>query len=185
MRPTRRDFLRYSAAGLVAVPIAGTVRWLSPAEALAASAPFSTLTADEAALLGDAAEVLVPSAKAAGVAHYIDHHLTVPAADSLLGLRYLDWPPPYTKFYHAGLKALARFAAARHAKPFSALDTAQREALMRAVMGGSAEGWQGPPAGLFGFVLRLDAIDVVYGTEKGFAALGVPYLAHIAPPTPW
>jgi hypothetical protein len=34
-------------------------------------------------------------------------------------------------------------------------------------------------------VLRNDALDVVYGTRRGFASLGVPYMAHILPPTSW
>jgi len=50
---------------------------------------------------------------------------------------------------------------------------------------GSPKAWIGPPAALFYFVLRNDALDVVYGTEAGFAKLGIPYMAHIAPPTRW
>ena len=35
------------------------------------------------------------------------------------------------------------------------------------------------------FVLRADALDVTYGTPEGFDALGIPYMAHIMPETPW
>ena len=35
------------------------------------------------------------------------------------------------------------------------------------------------------FVLRADALDVTYGTPEGFEALGIPYMAHIMPETPW
>jgi len=34
-------------------------------------------------------------------------------------------------------------------------------------------------------VVRNDAVDVVYGTQSGFEQLGVPYMAHIAPPSRW
>ena len=53
--------------------------------------------------------------------------------------------------------------------------------------------WLGRDAGvfvnfyaLFAYtVLRNDAIDVVYGTMEAYAALGVPYMAHIAPTKKW
>jgi hypothetical protein len=31
------------------------------------------------------------------------------------------------------------------------------------------------------FVLRSDAVDVVYGTMEGYESLGVPYMPHIVP----
>jgi len=34
-------------------------------------------------------------------------------------------------------------------------------------------------------VLRSDAVDVVYGTMDGYAALGIPYRPHIAPSKRW
>ena len=34
-------------------------------------------------------------------------------------------------------------------------------------------------------VLRFDSIDVVYGTMAGYDALGIPYMAHIAPTQRW
>ena len=34
-------------------------------------------------------------------------------------------------------------------------------------------------------VLRADAVDVVYGTMEGYQALGIPYMAHIAPDRRW
>ena len=46
-------------------------------------------------------------------------------------------------------------------------------------------GWQGPQGSLVYFVLRSDAVDVVYGTMEGYAQLGVPYQPHIAPEKRW
>ena len=34
-------------------------------------------------------------------------------------------------------------------------------------------------------ILRSDAVDVVYGTMEGYAALGIPYQAHIVPTKRW
>ena len=50
---------------------------------------------------------------------------------------------------------------------------------------GTIDAWRGPPAAFFLFVLRMDAIDVVYGTQDGFDRLDLPYMAHIAPPARW
>lgn len=50
---------------------------------------------------------------------------------------------------------------------------------------GGLPGWSGPPAPLVYFVLRSDALDVVYGTEAGFALLDVPYMPHIPPERRW
>jgi len=47
------------------------------------------------------------------------------------------------------------------------------------------DGWQGPAGGLVYTVLRNDAVDVVYGTMEGYAALGIPYMPHIAPTKRW
>ena len=48
-----------------------------------------------------------------------------------------------------------------------------------------AEGWQGPAGPFVYNVLRSDAVDVVYSTMDGYEALGVPYMAHIAPERRW
>jgi hypothetical protein len=48
-----------------------------------------------------------------------------------------------------------------------------------------AAGWQGPPGPFVYTVLRSDAVDVVYSTMEGYEALGVPYMAHIAPERRW
>lgn len=180
----RRRFLQQGGLGLVACQVAGAVQWLSPAQARAQGAPLKVLTADEQRLVESFAEVLVPGAAQAGVAHFVDHHLSVPAPDSLLMLRYLDWPAPYAGFYKAGLAGLRGALAARGvagAEP----SASQWDELIAGMNRGQPPGWEGIPAALFYFVLRSDAIDVVYGTQEGFARLGIPYMPHIVPPTPW
>jgi hypothetical protein len=58
-------------------------------------------------------------------------------------------------------------------------------ALATSLAKGEIKDWMGPPAPLFFFVLRNDAVDVKYGTQAGFESLGVPYMPHIAPPAEW
>ncbi|MGJ7512012.1 gluconate 2-dehydrogenase subunit 3 family protein [Variovorax sp. GT1P44] len=182
----RRDFLRDAGLGLVAMHVGGTLAWLSPADAHAAGASSKVLSASEVTTLEAFGEVLLPGAREAGISQFVDHHLGVDAADSLLMLRYMDWPAPYAGFYKAGLAALNALSLAQHRRPFAALGAAEAEALVRGLGAPNPpSGWTGIPASLFYFVVRSDAVDVVYGTMKGFERLNMPYMPHIPPVKPW
>jgi len=180
----RRGALKRAGFGWIAVQLGAVTTWMTPADAHAARAPLKVLDPWEAELLEQFGEVLLPGAREAGLVNFIDHHLAVDAAESLLMLRYLDWPAPYAGFYKAGLAAMAGALAAR-SRAAANLSGAEWDAFIAEMNQGQPTGWQGIPAGLFYFVLRSDAVDVVYGTEAGFARLGVPYMAHIPPSTPW
>lgn len=184
---SRRGFLRRSASvGSLLLPsmVAGRRALASPAEASAASGPLRFLSADEAADLERLGEALVPGSAAAGLVHYVDHQLAAPAADSMLMARYLGVVPPFGAFYRAALAAVHEaFASGTGDATARAHDLGA--ALQRAFTGAPLPAWSGPPAGLVYFVLRSDAIDVLYGTPAGFARLGVPYMAHIQPPSRW
>lgn len=182
---SRREFLRRTGAGLLAVQVAGTLQWLTPRDARAAGAALQVLTTAEQAALEALGETLLPGAARAGLVHFVDHHLAVPAPDCLLLLRYLDVPAPYADFYRAGLAALDGAARTAHGKAFADLDPDMRNALVQEMSTRDPAGWQGPPAPFFYYVTRSDAVDVVYGTEEGFKSLDVPYLAHIPPATRW
>jgi len=172
----RRGVLAGAAlTGVAAAAAAPSIRrWIDAAKR---GDGFRTLSADEAAQLGHLGEALVPGAHAAGIAHYVDHHLSVPSAESLLMLRYLDIAPPYADFYRSGLAQLARSAGGR---------VEDWTAIAGSLAAGTITPWDdAPPAALFYFVLRADAVDVVYGTEAGFERLGVPYLPHIPPGARW
>lgn len=181
MAITRRDVLGRSAAGLVLASVGGGLSWMSAAEAQARGAAPRTLTAGEAAWIGGLGEAIAPPSRAAGLVHYLDHHLAVPPAESLLVLRYLDVAPPYLDFYRPALASLARL---NGAAPPPAGDP-RWTAILAGLAGPAPADWQGPPPGFFLFALRLDAIDIAYGTKAGFARLGVDYLGHIEPETDW
>ena len=100
-------------------------------------------------------------------------------------IKYLGVAAPFDGFYKDGLRGTDTLARALYGKAFPQLSTEQGTALVTKMSGGQVAGWQGPPAGLFYFVLRSDAIDVVYGTRSGFEQLGVPYMAHIEPTSRW
>ena len=182
-RVARRDFIVGGA--LLTFTLAGCEKKMTPAQARAATVPFLTLDAGTVAVLDALGEILLPGSAAAGLSHYIDHQLSGDAAGSMLMIKYLGVQAPFTVFYKSGLQATDALAHAVYGKAFPGLSNEQASLLVTKMSGGQAEGWQGPPAGLFYFVLRSDAVDVMYGTEAGFEQLGVPYMAHIEPPSRW
>ena len=167
--------------GLVAWQVSGRTEWGSPREAKARGVPLKTLSEAEAATLEAFGEVLLPGAKAAGLVAFVDHHLSIDPAQSLLTVRYLDLPPPFGPFYKNGLKALDAFAGGS----FAALAPDKAVVLVTSIALTVPPGWRGPPSPVLYFAVRSDAVDVVYGTEEGFERLGVPYMAHIAPKATW
>ena len=171
--------------GLLTFMVGGCEKKLTPAAARLAAVPFRTLDPREVHSLETLGDVLLPGSAAAGLAHYIDHQLSGPQASSMLMIKYLGVPAPFTGFYRSGLAGLDAAARALVATDFSDLDGATANQLAGQMATGEPAGWSGPPAGLFYFVLRSDAIDVMYGTPAGFAALGIPYMAHIGPPSRW
>lgn len=173
MIPSRRQFIQVGGIGLLTFSVAGCEKKLTPAEARKESVPFRTLNASEVTGLESLGEILLPGSAAAGLAHYLDHQLSGPEADSMLMIKYL-MNPPYLDFYRTGLAAFNAHTRLRSAG-----------AVVADIAAGTIANWAGPPAGLFYFVLRSDAVDVVYGTEKGFENLGVPYMPHIPPPSRW
>ncbi len=185
---SRRDFIVRGAAGgacLLTFTLAGCEAKLTPAQARTAQIPFRALDAADVKTVDALGETLLPGSSTAGLAHYLDHQLSGNPADSMLMIKYLRVAAPFNEFYRSGLRATNAAAQSAYGKDFPDLGAERATALVTRMSGGHLDGWQGPPAGLFYFVLRSDAVDVVYGTQAGFELLGVPYMAHIEPPSRW
>ncbi len=181
----RRQFLRESGRGIAVASIFGPAIILSPAEAREKQLLLKVFSREEVLTLEAAAEILLPGSAAAGVANFIDEQLSRDPNDSLLIARYLQVPPPYTGFYRGSVQALNGLTLAHHQKPFAELDVETKKHVVASLFPQQPEGWRGPPSQLFYLCLRSDAVDVVYGTMEGFAALDIPYLAHIEPESKW
>lgn len=177
--------LQSGSLGLLAFSLGGIELLLTPREARAKDLPFRVLKPAEVASLETLGEILVPGAREAGIAHFVDQQLAADPADCLLLIRYLDVPPPYVDIYRPALAALDGASQAAYRQSFIALDRKDAVTLVRTMSEGNPGGWQGPPASLFYFAVRSDAVDVVYGTEDGFERLGIPYMAHIRPTAKW
>ena len=118
-------------------------------------------------------------------ARVVRHQLGAAPEDQLLMIKYLGVPAPFAPFYQGGLAALNEFSATHRSLPFAELTHADQTELVGQFAHANPDGWQGPPGPFFYFVLRNDAVDVVYGTKNGIESLGIPYMAHIEPPSRW
>ncbi len=181
----RREFMRGAAVGALAFTVGGAQVLLTAREARAQGVPFRLLNSDEADTLEALGETLAPGARAAGVAHFVDHQLSVPPEEALLEARILNVRPPYVNFYRAAFVAVDRASQALGGRRFVMLPSNEQRDFVNLMRQNKIEGWQGPPGGFVYFVLRSDAVDVVYGTVEGYEALGIPYMAHIVPLKRW
>jgi len=180
---TRREMLARMGTGLVAITVSSAWGQISPAEARAKGVALCNLSAAEGRTLEALGDILLPGAREAGIAHYVDDQLS--RENPLFVLKYMDYVGSYTEFYKQGLQSLERLSLARHGEPFDMSTIEQKAMLVREISQKNPGGWSGPPAPLFYFVARNDAIDVYYGTPEGFEKLGIPYMAHIMPTQKW
>jgi hypothetical protein len=181
----RRNFLKCAALAVVAVKVGTATKLLTPRQARAEAIPYQVLNAEQVKTLEALGDTLLPGAAAEGIAHFVDSQLAVDPGNSLLMLRYADVPPPFAPFYQDGITAFKNYAIARFEQRFSELEADARKTLVAEIASANPADWSGPPAPLFYFVVRADAVDVVYGTVAGFDKLGIPYLPHIYPPSRW
>jgi gluconate 2-dehydrogenase subunit 3-like protein len=181
----RRAFMQGAALGALAFTVCGAEVLLTPKQARAQNVAFRTLGTAEVETLEALGETLVPGARAAGISHFVDQQISIPPEQALLEARILNVRPPYADFYRAALGAVERASQALHGgRRYATLDPADQRGFVDIMRQNKFEGWQGP-GGFVYVVLRNDAIDVVYGTMEGYAALGVPYMPHIAPTQRW
>jgi hypothetical protein len=182
----RRALLKGAGLGALAFSVAGTEVLLTPRAARAQNVPFKTLTPAQAEALDALGETLVPGARAAGISHYIDQQISIPADEALLEARILNIRPPYANFYRAALGAIDKASRAHNGDRGAAqLSESERHAFIDQMRQNKIEGWQGPPGPFVYLILRSDAVDVVYGTMDGYSGLGIPYMAHIEPTKRW
>ena len=124
-------------------------------------------------------------AREAGISHFIDHQIAVPAEQALLQARIMHVRPPFANFYRAAIGAVNRASNAQKGKPFAQLSAGEQSEFVGLMRQNKIEGWQGPAGAFVYTVLRADAVDVVYSTVEGYEMLGVPYMPHIAPERRW
>jgi hypothetical protein len=176
----RRDFLKGTATGVFAFTVGGVEVLLSAREAHAQNVPFRLLKAGEAETIETLGETIVPGARAAGIAHFIDQQLSVPPEEALLEARILNVRPPYVRFYRSAIDAVENASQSLNSgRKLAQLSSGEQHDFVDAMRQNKVQGWQGPSGSFVYLVLRSDAVDVVYGTMEGYEALGIPYMPHL------
>src|SRR5207247_2771750 len=117
----RREFMRGAAIGALAFTIGGVEMLLTPRGARAQGATLRLLKPDEVETFEALGETLVPGARAAGIAYFIDSQISVPPEEALLEARILNVRPPFAAFYRAALSAVVRSRQARGWRRFARL----------------------------------------------------------------
>jgi Gluconate 2-dehydrogenase subunit 3 len=181
----RRGFVKGATLGALAFSVGGVEVLLTPGEARARSVPFRLLDGHQGETLEALGETLVPKAREAGIAHYIDQQISVPPQESLLQARIFNFRPPFAEFYRNTILAVDDHSRKLFGKEFAQLTAKDQREFVDRMRQNKIEDWKGRPAALTYAVLRADAVDVVYGTMEGYEALGIPYMAHIAPEKRW
>src|SRR3954469_21992280 len=102
----RRGFVKGATAGALAFAVGGVEVIMTAHEARARGVPFRLLDAHQGETLEALGETLVPQAREAGIAHFIDQQLSVPPGESLLQARIFSFRPPFADFYRGAIVAI-------------------------------------------------------------------------------
>jgi hypothetical protein len=181
----RRGFVKGATLGALAFSVGGIEVLLTPGEARARNVPFRLLDSHQGDTLEALGETLVPKAREAGIAHYIDQQISVPPQESLLQARIFNFRPPFADFYRSTIVTVDDNSRKLFGKEFAQASVKDQRDFVDRMRQNKIEDWKGRPAALTYAVLRADAVDVVYGTMEGYEALGIPYMPHIAPEKRW
>ncbi|MBT4615937.1 MAG: Tat pathway signal protein [Gammaproteobacteria bacterium] len=182
---SRRTFIKQSGVALSYI-LGGAHVLMTPAAAREREIALQVFSKTEVLTLEALADAIVPGAQKAGICHFLDHHLAQAAEDCLLMIKYMGLAnQAYPDFYQTGIENARIHAFNQFGKSWAELNPADSAILLDEMANDRIATWKGAPASFFFFVLRSDAADLVYGTEEGFAKIGVPYAAHIAPKSSW
>src|SRR5271154_6729999 len=99
----RRGFVKGATLGALAFSVGGVEVIMTPNQAKARNVPFRLLNSHQGDTHEAFGETLVPKARDAGIAHYIDQQLSVPANESLLQARIFNFRPPFADFYRTAI----------------------------------------------------------------------------------
>src|SRR5262244_2037837 len=133
----RRAFMKGATLGALAFTVGGSTIMLTAREARARNFPFRLLKEAEADIIEAIGDTLVPGARQAGIAHFIDHQISVPAEEALLQARIFNVRPPFANFYRAAIGAVDRSSEKLTGRKFAALSTVDQRDFV-----GSMEGYE-------------------------------------------
>src|ERR1700743_132561 len=164
----RRGFVKGATLGALAFTVGGVEVIRGPGEARALNVPFRLLDAHQGDTIEAIGETLVPQAREAGIAHFIDQQLSVPPGEALLQARILNIRPPFAEFYRTAIKTIDDRSRMIIGHDFAQVSGADQREFVDRMRQNKVEDWTGPPGALVYAVLRSDALDVVDGTSESF-----------------
>ena len=154
----RRAFVKGATLGALAFTVGGSTVMLTTRQARAGNVPFRMLKANEAEAIESMGETLVPGARSAGIAHFIDQQIAAPPEQALLQLRILNAKPPFANFYRAAVRAIDGSSDKTFGRKFAMLSPSDKRDFVNLMRQNKAEGWQGP-AGPFVYNCLLYTSD--------------------------
>jgi hypothetical protein len=124
----RRGFMKGATLGALAFSVGGVETLMTPGEARARNVPFRLLDAHQGETLEALGETLVPQAREAGIAHYVDQQISVRPEESLLQARIFNVRPLFADFYRSTIISVDEASRKIFGKEFAQLTAAdQRE----------------------------------------------------------
>src|ERR1700723_2720878 len=150
----RRGFVKGATLGALAFTVGGAEGIMAAKEARARGVPFRLLDAHQGETLEALGETLVPQAREAGIAHFIDQQLSVPPEQSLLQARIFNFRPPFAEYYRSTLLTIDDVSRKSVGKEFAQLTAKDRREFVDRMRQNRLEGWTGRPAALAYAVLR-------------------------------
>src|ERR1700723_144079 len=154
----RRGFVKGATLGALAFTVGGAEGIMAAKEARARGVPFRLLDAHQGETLEALGETLVPQARQAGIAHFIDQQLSVPPHESLLQARIFNFRPPFAEFYSPAIPTNDGPSRKIFGRNFAELSAADQRAFVDLMRQNKIEGWTGRPGALVYAVLRADAV---------------------------
>src|ERR1700744_770790 len=157
----RRGFVKGATLGALAFSVGGVEILRRPTEARARNVPFRLLDGHQGETLEALGETLVPKAREAGIAHYIDQQISVPPQESLLQARIFNFRPPFAEFYRSTVVTVDDASKKAFGKEFAQLTANDQREFVDRMRQNKLEGWTGKSGPLAYAVLRADAVGVV------------------------
>ena len=184
---SRRTFVETALSSSLlrlSFPVGAGTLLLTPEAARARELPLRTLTHAQAGILELLGETILPGSAQLGLIHFLDHQLSADPNDALLIAKYFQVALPYHAFYQSGADVAMSMAQRSTGKAIPDMNASELRALVKEISE-PGKAYDGFPINLFYVCLRSDAVDVVYGSPRGFKLLNIPYMEHIAPPEGW
>src|SRR3979490_1966781 len=141
----RRGFVKGATLGALAFTVGGAEVIMATGEARARGVPFRLLDAHQGEALEALGETLVPQAREAGIAHFIDQQLSVPPHESLLQARIFNFRPPFAEFYRTVITTVDDASRKMFGRDFAQLPAADQRAFVDLMRQNKIEGWTGRP----------------------------------------